>query len=198
MWAVEPLGNIFQQAISFYSEQRDYHKALAVECFVVTRSDPYKFVAPFKQWRLKGLLMIAKTLSNTIHMLADQHDGVPKVHAPVAAVLGSTDVPSLYHAILLMVVHYSPMAHSHEWEILKAAADMLEDIESMAGRQSESAILRDWIKSPGQAPGAAFFPADGCGAGEEACRPRSRRAPGGPGVGLREEKQNNQGFAIGL
>ncbi len=153
MWAVEPLANIFQQVINYYSEQHNYHHALAVECFVALHSDPYKYVAPFKQWRLKGLLMIAKTLTNTA-MPSD--DELKKVHPAIIDTLEKTDGASLYQAILLMVVHYAPMGHSQEWQILAGARDMLKDVEGVDGRQRESSILHDWIKKPDQPAAAAF------------------------------------------
>ena len=153
MWAAEPLAHVFQGAINYYAESQNFLHALCMECFVAIHSDPFKFVAPFMPWRLKGLLMIAKTLTNTA---MPSKDGFQKVHPGVVAALEKTDEGSLYQAILLMVLHYGPMGHSAEWDILKDAREMLNDIESLEARARESTILHEWIKNP-KHPAASFF-----------------------------------------
>jgi len=153
MWAAEPLAHIFQGAINYYVEQQNYPHALCLECFVAIHSDPFKYVAPFMPWRLKGLLMIAKTLTNTAVASAQ---GLRNVHPGVVAALEKTDEGSLYQSILLMVLHYGAMGHSTEWEILNDSREMLTDIESLEARRTESEILREWIKNP-EHPAASFF-----------------------------------------
>jgi len=152
VWAVEPLAHILQEAIKYYTEQQRFLSALAVECFVAVYSDPYKYVAPFKQWRLKGLLMIAKTLTN-----ATAQPTVMDNNPRLVAALAEADVASIYQAILLMVVHYGPLAHSEEWGILSTARDMLKDVEGIQGRQRESDALHEWAREPSGSSGQLFF-----------------------------------------
>jgi hypothetical protein len=153
MWAAEPLAHIFQGAIGYYIEQQNYLHALCLQCFVAVHSDPVKYVAPFMPWRLKGILMIAKTLTNTA---VSSTQGFQKVHPGVRAALEKTDEGSLYQAIVLMVLHYGPKGHSDKWDILEDAREMLRDIESLEARRTESAILHEWIKNP-EHPAASFF-----------------------------------------
>jgi len=153
MWAAEPLAQIFQGAINYYVEQHNYLHALCVECFVAIHSDPFKYVAPFAPWRLKGLLMIAKTLTNTAMPSAK---GYARVHPGVVAALEKTDEGSLYQSILLLVLHYGPRGHSAEWDILNDSREMLRDIESLEARKTESGILHEWIRNH-EHPAASFF-----------------------------------------
>ncbi len=138
MWAVEPLAQLFSQAVIHYTEQGNYLCALAVECFVALYCDPYRFTAPFSQARLKGLLMIAKILTNTPKPSERSSAGM---HSGIVSVLERADEASLYEALLLMVVHYGPMGHSEEWAVLAEAKVMLKDVESIESRSRESSIL---------------------------------------------------------
>lgn len=156
MWAVEPLANVFQQAISYFTSQGNFLHALAVECFVAIRSDPYKYAAPFKQWRLKGLLMIAKTITNT-ELPTGQAQGQAQVHPGVIAAFEKADLSSLYQAILLMTLKYGEQAHSDEWSILAEAKAMLEDIESLDQRKEASIILHEWADNPEHPLAQSFF-----------------------------------------
>ncbi|EFW99604.1 set and mynd domain protein [Grosmannia clavigera kw1407] len=151
-WAVEPLAHVFQQAIVYYSEQHNFAHALAVECFVALRSDPYKYVAPFAQWRLKGLLLIAKTITNTAI------DPTPSSSpSALQAALAPLADGALYEAILLMVLRYGPMGHSDEWELLDTAREMLQDVRSVPDRDLISAALHHWIQDPTEPAAARFF-----------------------------------------
>lgn len=160
-WAVEPLAHVFQQAIVYYSEQHNFAHALAVECFVALRSDPYKYVAPFAQWRLKGLLLIAKTITNTpidsSSSSSPSSSSPPTIHPGVQTALAPLADGALYEAILLMVLHYGPMGHSDEWELLGTAREMLQDVQSVPERELISAALHHWIQDPTEPAAARFF-----------------------------------------
>lgn len=144
MWATEPLGSLIENAVIYYMEQASFAHALSVACLAALRCDPYKHVAPFKQWRLKGIIVIAKLLTNTAPAPAMAE--MAKIsHPGVMGVLTQADQVSICQALLLMVVHYGPMAHSGEWEILSLAKTMLEDIERLGGRERESALLQGWL-----------------------------------------------------
>jgi len=155
MWAVEPLANLLQQAINYYSRQSNFIHALVVECLVAVHSDPYKYPAPFRQWRLKGLLMIAKTLTNVAMPAAGGH---PDVDPRALAIVEKTDEASLYEVIVLLVLRLGPLGHSDEWEILESAREMLKDVEGIkVQRQRESALIHSWLQNPEGATESMFF-----------------------------------------
>ncbi len=146
LWAVEPLARTLRMAIDYYAAQHAYSHALAVECFVALHSDPYQYPAPFKQYRLKPLLMIARTLTNV--MQPSEHDGSEDIQPRVMVALRAIDEASLYQAALLMVLRYGEAGHSAEWELLAMARGMLEDVEAFQGRTNESSLLRQWAQNP--------------------------------------------------
>jgi SET and MYND domain-containing protein len=46
---------------------------------------------------------------------------------------------------------------AESWEVLKEAKSMLEDLESLEGREQESTLLRAWANDPEDPEGGAFF-----------------------------------------
>lgn len=139
----------------YYTEIGSFAHALAVSCFAALNCDPYKYPAPFKQWRLKGIMVIAKTLTNTAPPSAMEELG-RRSDPKVMVVLQQADQVSICQALALMVLKYGPMGHSAEWEIIELATSMLQDIESLEGREKESALLHAWAESRDQT-GTAFF-----------------------------------------
>jgi hypothetical protein len=154
LWAIEPLAHVLQQAIGHYVEQQNFLNALCIECFVAQRSDPFKHVAPFSPWRLKGLLMIAKTLAN-IGMPSEK--GSSSVDPGIVALLEKTDEGSLYQAILVMLDVLGPKGHSEEWEILATARGMLRDVECLESRQGPTDLLRRWASGSHDEMAQRFF-----------------------------------------
>ena len=155
MWATEPLAQTLEGAIRYYVGQGSLIHALSVSSFVRLNCDPFKYVAPFKQWRLKGLMVIAKMLTNTapypaMAELAKQTDPV------LLTALQGADQVTVCQALLLMVIQYGPLAHSEEGEVLTLARDILRDIESLAGRETETALLHAWVENRGGSEGAFF------------------------------------------
>ncbi|KAJ9130240.1 Set and mynd domain protein [Pleurostoma richardsiae] len=155
MFASEPLGCTLENAVAYYTERERMADALSIACFAAIQSDPYRHVAPFKQWRLKGIMIIAKTLTNTAPRRALEE--LAEISNPgVIAVLERADQVSICQGLLLMVVKYASMAHSDEWEMLSLAKGMLRDIESLPGRERESALLQAWADCQDEA-GMAYF-----------------------------------------
>ena len=155
MWATEPLAQTLEGAIRYYVGQGSLIHALSVACFARLNCDPYKHVAPFKQWRLKGLMVIAKMLTNTAPYPA-MVQLAEKTEPALLRALQGADQVTICQAMLLMVISYGPMAHSEEWEILLLAKDMLRDIESLEGRETESSLLHAWARKEGGADGIFF------------------------------------------
>ena len=74
---------------------------------------------------------------------------------------GSVDFLALPLGLLMLVVHYGPMAHSEEWTVYIEAKEMLQDIlnmgvpsgnaeagEAMQKRERVTVMMREWIKEP--------------------------------------------------
>ncbi|KAI3401721.1 hypothetical protein diail_9385 [Diaporthe ilicicola] len=155
MWAQEPLGLTVEHAIMYYTEIGSFAHALSVACFAALHCAPYKYPAPFKERRLKGLMVIAKTLTNTappsamkaLTEVSDQR---------VMVCLLQADQVAMCEALALMVEKYGPVAQSDKWEILDLARSMLQDIASLPGREKEAALLRGWAGSRDEA-GTKYF-----------------------------------------
>lgn len=146
MWAQEPLGLTIETAIMYYTEIGSFAHALSVACFAAINCAPFKHPAPFKERRLKGLMVIAKTLSNTAPPSAmDELDG--KTDPRVMICLRQADQVAICEALALMVEKYGVMAHSEDWEIVDLARSFLNDIASLEGREKEAGLLRAWTKN---------------------------------------------------
>ncbi|KAJ4394132.1 hypothetical protein N0V93_003349 [Gnomoniopsis smithogilvyi] len=155
MWAQEPLGLTIEHAFMYYTQTGSFAHALSVACFAALNCSPYKYPAPFKERRLKGLMLIAKTLTNTAPLSA--MDQLEEVTDPrVIVCLRQADQVAICEALALMVGKLGPLAHSQDWEIVDLAKSMLQDIASLQGREKEAALLRDWAESQDEA-GSKYF-----------------------------------------
>ncbi|KUI62316.1 SET domain and MYND-type zinc finger protein 6 [Cytospora mali] len=155
MWAQEPLSLTIEHAIMYYTETGSYAHALSLACFAALHSAPYKYPAPFKERRLKGLMIIAKTLTNTAPPSAMEELTKVTDHRVMVCLLQADQV-AMCEALALMVEKYGPMAHSEEWEILDLARSTLQDIASLPGREKEASLLRAWAGSRDEA-GTKYF-----------------------------------------
>jgi hypothetical protein len=162
MWAVHPLPDMCVE----WFQEGEYSKcvvegrvayALCYACFQAMRVVPIQYVAPFELVRVKGMLVIARLLSQTapLSMMGE----LAKVCSlPVLVeTLARADQVSMCEAILRLVVHYGPMADSDDWEVMDSAWEMLADIESLPGREQESNLLKAWASNPNHPLGKAFF-----------------------------------------
>lgn len=174
MWAQEPLALTIEHAIMYYTETGQFAHALAVACLAALKCHPYKFPAPFRERRLKGLMVIAKTLTNTASPSAMQELESRAAKSQSASsghyaellltCLKQADQVILCEAMALMVERDSPLAapsedgegDEEEWEIAGLARSMLKDIASLPGREKEAGLLRAWVKSHDEA-GKKYF-----------------------------------------
>lgn len=60
-------------------------------------------------------------------------------------------------AMLRLVVYYASMGASEEWDVLREAIDILQEIESLQSREQESYFLRTWATDPQDPEGSTFF-----------------------------------------
>lgn len=173
MWAQEPLALTIEHAIMYYTETGFFAHALAVSCLAAIKCHPYKYPAPFRERRLKGLMVIAKTLTNTaspsamaeMEARAAKSESTSSGHYSelLLTCLKQADQVSLCEALALMVERDGPLAApsengetGDEWEIAGLARSMLKDIASLPGRKKESELLRAWVKNHDEA-GKKYF-----------------------------------------
>ncbi|GAW19973.1 hypothetical protein ANO14919_094660 [Xylariales sp. No.14919] len=162
--AVEPLPSVLLEATVYFGEQGNFTSALSICCFLATQVDPYKAAAPFAPQRIKGLLMIAKLLSNTAP--ADPHPSLSSIKTltlgkslwgGISKVLGKMDQATVCQVLLELVVYYAPAAHSKEWALFRAAKDLLDDIEALQDREMEDALVKAFLRNPNGAEERLFF-----------------------------------------
>lgn len=177
MWAQEPLALTIEHAIMYYTETGSFAHALAVSCLAALKSHPYKYPAPFREGRLKGLMVIAKTLTNTASPSAmaelearaaqseQSHISASSAHYSelLFTCLKQVDQVSVCEALALMVERDGPLAApsedgeaGDEWEIVGLAKSMLKDIASLPGREKEAGLLRAWVQNHDEA-GKKYF-----------------------------------------
>lgn len=146
MWAQEPLGLTIEHAVMYYTQTGSFAHALSVACFAALNCAPFQYPVPFKERRLKGLMVIAKTLTNTAPPSAmDQLEGISDPR--VMMCLRQADQVAICEALALMVDKLGPLAHSEEWEIRGLAKSMLHEISTLEGREKEAGLLRGWALS---------------------------------------------------
>lgn len=139
----------------YYTETGNFAHALSVACFTALNCAPFKYPAPFKERRLKGLMVIAKTLTNTAPPSA-MEELAGKTHPGLMICLRQADQVAICEALALMVEKYGLLAHSEEWEIVDLARSMLNDIATLPGREKEAGLLRAWAKSKDES-GTKYF-----------------------------------------
>jgi hypothetical protein len=156
-WALDPLAQtVVETAIMLHSDRGSYANALSLACFAAIQADPYKFVAPFKPWRVKGNLMIARLLAVIAPLAASGQLTKSADHPAVVRVLTTCDQASMCEAMLLMVLHWGPLGQSEKWPLLQMAKVMMADIYGLPGREKQTALLAAWAASQ-DGEGQNFF-----------------------------------------
>ncbi|KAJ6445742.1 SET domain-containing protein [Purpureocillium lavendulum] len=162
LWAVTPVPQVLTEISIFYAEKRNFAFALAVACLVATRADPYRYVAWFHLVRVKNLFMIAKLLAHT----AERSASLSSVMSPpmranmdqqAQVTLQDIDQAALCQMLLHMILRAAPAGVPAEWDLVEMARDMLEDIESLPGREKEMSLINAWIKDPASETSKIFF-----------------------------------------
>ncbi|KAL2019463.1 hypothetical protein VTK56DRAFT_9579 [Thermocarpiscus australiensis] len=158
MWAVDPLpATILDVANRWQTSYKMIVYALPLHCFLSTECEPFRLVPPFKPWRIKGIVAIVKLLAVTGELTASGALATRCTHEGVVGTLAMADQVSMCEALLRLAVHHGYFGAAEDWEVLKMAKSMLEDVESLQGREKESTLLRAWARDPGDPEGSAFF-----------------------------------------
>lgn len=158
MWAVEPVPTtILDVALRWQTSYKMVVYALPLLCFLCTECEPFKLVAPFMPWRIKGIMSVVKLLAVTGDFTASGALATRCLHEGLVGILALADQVSMCEALLRLAVHQGSVGASEDWEVLQQAKSMLEDVESLAGREKESALIRAWANDPEDPEGSAFF-----------------------------------------
>ena len=160
-WALEPLPlTVLDLAAMYQTGPINYVNALSLACFLATECVPYRLVAPFNRWRIKGVLLIARLLAHTAEIFAGGHPTKPlpkNCPKELVTVLSNCDQVSMCEAMLRLVMLYGPLASSEEWDTVHMAGEMLRDIEQLEGREKESNLLKAWIRDPANVEAKSYF-----------------------------------------
>ncbi|KAK0628519.1 hypothetical protein B0T17DRAFT_588610 [Bombardia bombarda] len=160
-FAVEPLPSAILAASSLFQTTGGDAKlpyALSLSCLLATACEPFKLVAPFLPWRVKGVMVIAKLLSATAPLTASGKLAAVCAHKGLVGTLARSDQVSMCEAMLRLVLVWVEMGGGAE-EVRREAKEMLGDIESLEGRERESELLRGWAGDLQNKEGRAFFEA---------------------------------------
>ncbi|KAI1075802.1 hypothetical protein F5B20DRAFT_373904 [Whalleya microplaca] len=159
LYAVEPLNDVLVEASAYFGEQGNFGYSLAISCFLALNCDPYISPMPFSQSRVKGMFMLAKLLSNTVTGDAPLRvsGSDEALETRIFQALSEMDQATICQVVLSMVVYYSPAAHSNEWQVCRDARELLADLESLPGRETESVLVKAFAKNPKDPTTQRFF-----------------------------------------
>ncbi|KAK4103136.1 hypothetical protein N658DRAFT_467657 [Parathielavia hyrcaniae] len=159
MWAAEPLPTtVLELATRWQTNYKMVVYALPLLCFLATECDPFKLVAPFMPWRIKGIVAIVKLLAVTGELTASGAlVATGCTHEGLLGTLVTADQVSMCEALLRLAVRHGSVGAAEDWDVLQQAKSILEDVESLPGREQESNMLRAWAKDPEDPECAAFF-----------------------------------------
>ncbi|TDZ30213.1 Histone-lysine N-methyltransferase ASHR1 [Colletotrichum spinosum] len=159
-WALEPFAQVVDDASFYFAKDRETPEcALAVACLSAYEAHPFKHPVPFQNERLEGLCAVALALSNTapsperLVKLARTMAAKKKFPAESVKFLENLDHVSFCQMVLSLIDACVTLVSSADWEILVLAKKMLEDIESLPGREKENSLITAWRRSPKEMEG---------------------------------------------
>lgn len=157
MWAVAPLPDTIRDMfLECQANPQTFAYALPLACFTALLCDPISLPAPFMPWRIKGMMLLVKLLAETARVAADRTLVMYSPCKDLAVFETKLDLVSMCEAVLRLVVHWGPIGAAANWDLLKEAREMLEEVESLPGREKESAVLRVWAQDPANPEARAF------------------------------------------
>lgn len=161
-WAVMPLAQLLFNIALYYVKEENWWYALLAKCIIATKSDPYRYVAPFHPLRVKNLLFIANVLTVTADATSanpsvSRRKQLNNVDPKVLTALQEIDQTSLCQMLLLMVLKSAPAGYVDEWDLSVRASTMLSDIDQLEGRERELSLINAWNEAPESDQSRAFF-----------------------------------------
>ena len=175
-WAMEPLAALVRHTTLYFTEVGNYSHAVALACYSAQHIDPYKYPAPFAQWRVKGLLVVAKLLPHIMPVVHPAYafdggkahkeakgegrraDPRKKVHPAVLKALPDLADGGIYEALMLMTLTQGAKGHSEEWPPLDSAQLMLDNVRQSSPQHARiTQSLAQWFANPTDPRMKAFF-----------------------------------------
>ncbi|KAL2212119.1 SET domain-containing protein [Sarocladium strictum] len=164
LWALPGVAESINAEIVARIEETNISEALALACLQATRSDPYRYPAPFHPVRVKNLLVIAKLISNTAAMSAGVYDSLQSLESHGSSLqkkvqdgLGDIDQVSLCQMILILILRWAPKGYETAWDVCAMAKTLLDDIDKLPGREKELSLINAWKADPTSDRSQAFF-----------------------------------------
>lgn len=162
--AVSPVPQVLTELSILFSDKENYAYSLSIACLIAVECDGYRYPAPFHPSRVKTLLMIAKLLANTAAAAAEQSSAVQTsssvpsdLYQKVLSALQEIDQVSLCQMLVIMILQSVPIEQMAEWDLIVAAKDMLQDIESLPGRENETSLIEAWKNNRNADESKPFF-----------------------------------------
>ncbi|KAI1767580.1 hypothetical protein GGR53DRAFT_99909 [Hypoxylon sp. FL1150] len=159
-YAVDPLRRVFSEASVYFLELGNIKYSLALTCFTLLNSDPFRDPEPFAPQRLKDMFMVTKVLSLTATAPFPSSVGSGETAAftaSISEVLDGMKQITVCHTMLKIILHYGEMAHSKEWSLFQHASDLLTEVESLPGRETENVLVDAFTKNPNGQGEEYFF-----------------------------------------
>ncbi|KAI2618483.1 hypothetical protein GGR54DRAFT_640606 [Hypoxylon sp. NC1633] len=148
LYAIEPLTHVLVEADVYFGVRGEFASGLAIACFLALNSDPYKGPMPFIEPRVKRMFLIAKLLANTASATESAlGGGCTTTEERIYRALSQIDQATMCQIILRIIIHYCPAAHSKDWQVYHQAKDLLDDLESLPGRDTENAVIDAFVRN---------------------------------------------------
>ncbi|KAJ4272186.1 hypothetical protein NW762_000897 [Fusarium torreyae] len=162
LWAVSPLSQLLTEISILHTEEGNFIYALATACFIATSCDPYRHVLPYHPVRIKGIMLVAKLLSNTAADTTSLGNSQAVAsqggfNQRALQTLQDIDQVSLCQMLLIMILKSVPKGYVQEWEVSISAKQMLEEINQLPGRDQELSLINSWKEDPEADQARAFF-----------------------------------------
>ncbi|KAI0175587.1 hypothetical protein GGR52DRAFT_319014 [Hypoxylon sp. FL1284] len=148
-FAMDPLPQIIVDSVWYFVSSGRPADGLAVACFIALRCDPYRMPLPFGTPRLKGMLLVARMLTQVVEPGAGRSVFVGKA-------LHGMDLVTMYQVVLHLIRHHGATAHPKEYPLCQQVGRQLDELESLASRRIANALVGAFMKDP-DGPGEARF-----------------------------------------
>ena len=163
LWAISPLPQILTEISIYFADKGDFGFALAVASLISTQCDPYRYVAPFHQMRVKDIVTLSNLASNVAANLPPRGTitSAPSpgaLHQKMLEIAKKIDYLSLSQMLLIMVLRTDPGGQGSNWEVFSEAREQLEDMGRLdSHREKELSLINAWKQNPNDDASQQFF-----------------------------------------
>ncbi|KAI0890515.1 uncharacterized protein GGS22DRAFT_14563 [Annulohypoxylon maeteangense] len=146
LYASDPLLRVLGDASLCFARTGKHAYAFAIECFGALNISPVISPAPFFASRVKSMLMLTRVLS--LGPFSTPARSREEFATRFAQHLSKVDQATMCQALLVAIIQYCPAAKSDEWQLRYQAQDLLDDLKSLPGRETENALVDAFAKNP--------------------------------------------------